>query len=130
MTLGAPALKEKPDPESTLIGEWDLKSLTVGGRPSESGSDRWAFAAGGTWAISAGGKVFISGPFTWDSKASPGTLGLGRAGDRQPADFCRYRYQIDGDTLTLSVGHDSNVPPADVQPGPNVTVRVFKRAPK
>ena len=125
LVLGAPNLK---DPPPSLVGEWVAESVTVGGKPSESGSDRWVFAAGGTWAIHNGEKVTGSGGFTWDPKQSPGTIDLAHGSAGPPTNLCRYR--LDGDTLMLSVGHDADVRPADVRPGPDVTVWVLKRAKK
>lgn len=128
LTVGAPALKDKPGPEPTLIGEWTPESLTVHGNPSEPGSAQWVFGADGTWARTVRGKVVISGSFTWDSKESPGTMDLVRGSGGGPADLCRYR--LDGDTLTLSFGHDLSVRPADVKPAKNTVVWVLKRAKK
>jgi len=125
LTVGAPALKEKPVPEPTLVGEWVPESVTVGGNPSEPGSDSWVFRADGTWAISATGKPLDGGQFTWDPKGSPGTVDLASTGGPRPANLCRYR--LDGDTLVLSVGHGPGVRPADVQPAPKATVWIFKR---
>jgi uncharacterized protein (TIGR03067 family) len=128
LTVGAPALKEKPVPEPTLVGEWAPESVTVGGHRSEPGLDRWVFAADGTWAIHGGGKAIDAGAFTWDPKRSPGTMDLASAVAGRPANLCRYR--LDGDVLVLSVGHDPDVRPADVQPATKTTVWVFKRVVK
>jgi uncharacterized protein (TIGR03067 family) len=128
LSVAAPGLKDKPAPEPTLIGEWVPESVTAGGRGIRPGLDKWVFGLDGTFAIWANGKVVQSGPFTRDPKAAPGTLDLGQAGGRGPADLCRF--QIDGETLTLSVGHDQGERPADLRPGPKVTVWIFKRAGK
>lgn len=126
LTFGAPALKEKPAPEPTLIGEWIPESVSVNGNPAESGTDRWMFAADGTRAVYTRGTAVDSGTFTFDPKGSPSTVDLSSPAAGRPPNLCRY--QLDGDTLVLSVGHDPGVRPADTQPGPNVTVWVFKRA--
>jgi uncharacterized protein (TIGR03067 family) len=125
LTVGAPALKEK-GPAPTLVGEWATESVTVGGRPSEPGAERWVFGADGTWAILSQEKELDRGPLTWDPKASPGTIDLvPGAASKGPMNLCRYR--LDGDTLVLSVGHEPGVRPVDVEPGPKATVWVFKR---
>ena len=121
----APALKEKAAPEPTVIGEWAPESVTVGGRPSEPGVDRWVFRADGTWAIIGRGKELSAGPLTVDPKAGSGTVDLA---DRAAAGQDNMgRYRVDGDTLTLALGHDWGVRPATVEPGPKVTIWVLKR---
>jgi uncharacterized protein (TIGR03067 family) len=125
LAVGAPNLK---DPPPSLIGEWVAESVTVGGKPWGSESEQWVFAAGGTWAIHNGEKVTGSGGFTWDPKRSPGTIDLAHGSADLPVNLCRY--QLNGDTLVLSIGHDAKVRPADVRPGPDVTVWVLKRAKK
>jgi len=127
LALGAPALKEKPAPESTLLGEWVPVSVTVGGRPSPPSSDRWAFRPDGTWAISAGGKELASGPLTGNAKLSPGTADLVDAASGI-VNLCRY--EVIGDTLTLSVGHCRAGRPAGLDPAPKATVWEFKRVVK
>jgi uncharacterized protein (TIGR03067 family) len=128
LIVAAPGLKDQPGPEPTLIGEWVPESVTASGRGIRPGLDKWVFGSDGTWGIWAGGKVLESGHLTWDPKASPGTLDLGEAGGGGRAKLCRYRFE--GDTLTLSVGHDPDARPTDVRPGLKVTVWVFKRAGK
>jgi hypothetical protein len=107
MTIGAPALKDKPGPEPTLIGEWIPESVTVNARPIQPGSDRWVFRADGTWAMS---------------------VDLSSVINSRPADLCRY--WVDRDTMVLSVGHVQGERPADLHPARNATVWVFKRAQK
>jgi uncharacterized protein (TIGR03067 family) len=124
----APALKDKPVPEPTLIGEWVPESVKVNGRPIQPGSDRWVFRADGTWAMSATGTEMDAGTFARDPKDSPGTIDLTSGTNTRPADLCRYR--VDGDTLVLSVGHVQGERPAELQPGRKVTVWVFKRVAK
>ena len=125
LAVGAPNLKEPP---TSLVGEWLAESVTVGVGPSESGSDRWVFSADRTWTIHHREKVTGSGDFTWDQKRSPGTIDLAHGSADLPVNLCRYR--LDGDTLVLSVGHDSHARPADVLPAKNTTVWVFKRLAK
>jgi len=126
-SVTAPALKEKPAPESTLLGEWVPVSVTVGGRPSPPSSDRWAFRPDGTWAISADGKELASGPLTGNPKRSPGTADLVDAASGI-VNLCRY--EVIGDTLTLSVGHCRAGRPAGLDPAPKATVWEFKRVVK
>ena len=87
VTFGAPALKDKPGPEPTLIGEWIPETVTASGRGVRPSSDKWFFGPDGTYAISASGKVLESG--SWNAKASPGILDLLEAGGGQPTGLCR-----------------------------------------
>ena len=125
LTAGAPALKDKPRPEATLVGEWAPESVTVGLRPAEPGADRWVFRADGTYAIQTGGKPADKGDATGDLGRSVGTLDLATRSAALPVNLCRFR--IDGDTLTMSVGHDPGVRPADLEVAPKATVWVMKR---
>jgi uncharacterized protein (TIGR03067 family) len=125
LAAGAPGLKEKAAPESTLVGEWAVESVTVRGRPVHAGSDRWVFRADGTWALYGRGQELAAGPLTIDPKAAPATIDLAERAAAGRTDLGRYR--VDGDTLTLALGHDWGVRPATVEPGPKVTVWVLKR---
>jgi uncharacterized protein (TIGR03067 family) len=128
LTFGAPALKDKPGPEPTLIGEWIPESVTVNGNSADFSRDQWVFRADGTYAVYAPRKETELGAFTWDPKGSPGTVDLAVTSAPRPVILCRY--QLDGDTLVLSIGHDPDVRPADVQPAKRTTVLVFKRVKK
>jgi uncharacterized protein (TIGR03067 family) len=121
----APGLKEKAAPEPTVFGEWVPESVTVRGRPVRAESDRWVFRADGTWAMYGRGKELVAGPLTVDPTAAPATIDLAERAAAGRTDLGRYR--VDGDTLTLAVGIDWGVRPATVDPGPKVTVWVFKR---
>jgi uncharacterized protein (TIGR03067 family) len=129
MTFAAPALKEKSGQESTLIGEWAPEAVTVNGNAVDAAeSGRWVFVTDGTWAIRARGEVIRSGTFTCDPKRSPDAVDLVYGSGGRPPSLCRYK--LDGDTLVLSVGHTPGERPADIRPGPDVTVWVLKRAKK
>src|SRR5690242_14009883 len=97
LSIAAPALREKPAPAPTLVGEWVPESVTVGGRTVTPGSDRWVFRTDGTWAISGRGQELDAGSFAWDPKASPGTVDLASGVMGRSANLCRF--QLDGDTL-------------------------------
>jgi uncharacterized protein (TIGR03067 family) len=121
----APALKEKAVPEPTLVGEWAVESVTVGGAPARLGSDRWVFRADGTMSILSQGKVLDSRDYAVGEKARVRALDLTERAGRGQTDPAVYR--IEGDTLTLSVGHQAGGRPADLEPGPKATVWVMKR---
>jgi len=128
MAVGAPALKDKPAPEPTLVGEWTAESVSVGGQPSTAGPNYWVFRADRTWAIRAQGADLDSGTYTGDARGSLGTADLVGTRGAPRTNLCRYR--IDGDTLILSVGHDPTVRPNNLDPGEKTTVWVFKRVGK
>jgi hypothetical protein len=122
LAADAPAPKDKAPPP-TVVGEWATESVTVGGRPSEAGADRWRFEADGTWAILSEGKPLDGGPFKRDANGK-GTIDLT---DKRGATTNLCRYKLDGDSLVLSVGHGRADRPEDTKPGPNTTVWVLKR---
>jgi hypothetical protein len=123
LALGAPALKDKPAP--SLLGEWVPEGVTVGGRPAAPGADRWVFRAGGTYALYAQGARLDGGDLTGDVGKAGGALDLAGGNRGLTANRCRFR--VDGDTLTLAVGHNPGGRPDDVGPGPRVTVWVMRR---
>jgi hypothetical protein len=128
LALGAPALKDPPKKEATIVGEWAVESVNVGAKPSSPSSDHWEFNADGTFSIHSDGKTLHSSHFVFDSKVTPCTLDIFPGGGGPPEHLCRF--QIDGDKLILSVGHDSKVRPADLEPAKRATVWVMKRLKK
>jgi uncharacterized protein (TIGR03067 family) len=127
LALGAPALKDPPKKEPTIVGEWAVESVSVGGKPASPASDRWVFNADGTYLISCGQRSY-PGTFSHDPKGSPGQLDLTLTDMGQQKNLCRF--QIDGDKLVLSVGHDSKIRPAGLEPGEGATVWVMTRIKK
>ena len=104
--------------------------MNVDGQPVRLESDWRTFGRDGTWAIFSHGTERERGPVVWDSKGSPGTLDLARPAANGPANLpalARARYRLDGDTLTLSIGHGPTGRPADLDPGKGVTVWLLKR---
>jgi hypothetical protein len=122
LAAGAPAPKDTAPPP-IIVGEWATESVTVGGRPSEAGADRWRFEADGTWSIFREGKLLDGGPFERDA-GGKGALDLT---DKRGSTTNLCRYKLDADTLILSVGHGRTDRPKDIKPGPGATVWVLKR---
>jgi hypothetical protein len=125
VAVSAPALKDKPAPETPLLGEWVPEGVTVGGRPATPGADRWVFRADGTYARHASGAHRTGGDLVGDVGQAEGTLDLYGETPGVPPTMCRFR--VDGDTLTLAIGHCRAGRPATVEPGPRATVSVMKR---
>jgi uncharacterized protein (TIGR03067 family) len=125
LPVSAPALKDKPSPEPTIVGTWAVESSNVNGRVIEPGSDRWVFNADGTQSIYGQGQLLQSATYSFGPRAAARTLDLVADAGGRHTNRCLYR--IDGDTMTLSVGHGQFGRPADLDPGKGVTVWVFKR---
>jgi len=129
VAVGAPALKDAPRKEPSIVGEWAVESVNVGGKPSKPASDRWAFNADGSFAIYSDGQPSkLPRHFVHDSKVSPSTLDLLPNGGDAPSHLCTF--QIEGDKLILSVGHDSKIRPAGLEPAEGATVWVMTRIKK
>jgi hypothetical protein len=128
LALGAPALKDPPKKEATIVGEWAVESVNVGATPSSPSSNHWEFNADGTFSIHSDGKTVTRSNFVCDSKVTPCTLDILPSGAGSTQHLCRF--QIDGDKLILSVGHDSNVRPSNLEPAEKTTVWVMKRVKK
>ncbi|HJZ93161.1 MAG TPA: TIGR03067 domain-containing protein [Gemmataceae bacterium] len=129
LSLAAPALKDRPKKESSIVGEWKAEQIIAGGKPARAQSSdvRWVFAPDGTRVISRDGKQAQTGTFEADPKAKPATLDL----DKGPAGDPRYLciYKIEGDTLTLNVGWPKADRPTEFASpaGAQCTLYVFRR---
>jgi hypothetical protein len=62
---------------------------------------------------------------TGDVGKAGGALDLAGGNRGLTANLCRFR--LDGDTLTLAVGHNPGGRPDGVEPGPKATVWVMRR---
>ena len=127
LSLGAPALKEKPRP-TTIVGEWVAEHLTVGGRDAPPKTEiRWVFSADGERSIINNGQRYVQGRYTTDPKALPATLDLDP--DKGPANSYACIYKIDGDTLTLNLGWQMAERPSSFKSpaGSKCTLYVFRR---
>jgi len=125
--VGAPALKDAPKKESSIVGEWAVQSISVGGTAGQPHADRWEFKADGTFAIYSSGKTLESSRYVSDAKVTLPTLDILPAAAGSTEHLCNFR--IDGDTLTLSVGHDK-VRPGRLEPGERTTVWLMTRIKK
>jgi hypothetical protein len=133
VTVGAPALKDRPAPPP-LVGEWEaLAFASEGGKLGASGEwadprPRWTFTADGRWANhypGARGLVIDGGGrYTLDPKASPPAITLtteSGLGAGQPGGDMTGTFRVDGDGLTLTLTSRSDG---------GVTKMTFRRAKK
>jgi len=129
LAVGAPALKDPPKKESSIVGEWKAEQIIAGGKPAaaQSSDVRWVFAKDGTRAISRDGKQAQTGTFAADPKANPANLDMDKGPAGEPRYLCIYK--IEGDTLTLNVGWPNASRPTEFASpaGSQCTLYVFKR---
>src|SRR5690349_18013713 len=75
LAVGAPAAKDPPRKEASVVGEWAVESAVVGGkRDDPPAGTTWTFTADGGSVLSvAGGKGAGPGPSTYtaDAKKDP-----------------------------------------------------------
>ena len=124
LAIGAPLVKDKAAPKPTLIGEWRVETVDVGGNGGNRQDTTWTFSAEGKFTIGTNGAGGQSMTYKVDLTGSPMTVDLNNGGIGH-SNLSIFR--IEGDTLTLGVGHNQGVRPTNLSPGPGVTVWVMKR---
>jgi uncharacterized protein (TIGR03067 family) len=111
LVVGAPAGKDPPKKEASIVGEWAVESAVIGGKRDDP-------PAGTTWAFTADGKsVFFipggadgaSGTYTTDAKKDPAQVDVSAGPKGMPM---KGIYKRDGDTLTLCMSLDRDDRPA------------------
>jgi uncharacterized protein (TIGR03067 family) len=132
LSVGAPAAKDKPKGDIDIVGEWLVVSQELDGKPDKPFADSLTFAADGKWE-----RVFEGKParncdkYIVDTTAKPATLDLLFTKDTN----IRGLYgivRVDGDILTLSYGHRSDVRPQKFESvaGSSNALVILKRKPK
>ena len=133
LTIGAPALKEKPKADNDIVGEWVLESMTSGGRgrPQANASPlRYTFTADGKWTVTRGELTLGSGMrgYFTDPKKNPATIDLISDTTEQEQSPRLGIYKVEGNILTLCLGRESDRPTAfEATARPRTTLYVFKR---
>jgi uncharacterized protein (TIGR03067 family) len=127
--VGAPTLKEKPNPAENLVGLWELESAE-GGKQQQAkkreGPLRYRFDKD-TWVVLEGDKEVVGArQFTFDPKAKPATLDFKI--EQGPAEVLGI-YKIEGDKLTICKSFPGETRPTTfgVQPGSRDYLMVFRR---
>jgi uncharacterized protein (TIGR03067 family) len=106
LTIAAPALKDKPGPDSLLVGEWLAEAVTIGGDfATEPGHGKLihVFTKDGAWIIRSGARPTRNRPcgFVTDLGKKPFEINL-RYEFEDPSDVCILGiFRVEGDTLTM-----------------------------
>lgn len=131
LTLGAPAIKDKPAPKPTIEGEWQVVSRFDNGAASTD-KNRWVFARGGTAEIreSTGGRVVSNLTYTLAPGGQENALDFYEGQGNGKADLRQTLFAIQGDTLTLCFTCGSTPRPTSLDPGTDNFVIVLKRVGK
>ena len=108
LSVSAPALKDPPRPEPSLVGRWANTEILINGTDGRPGNEdlTYEFTADGRWLSFWGGKERSRGEtYVVDPKARPATIDL--ITDKSWP--MRGIYKVQGDTLTvlLRVCNDS-----------------------
>lgn len=103
LTLGAPALRDKPGPTPTIEGEWKVASRFDGGKPSAD-NNVWIFRPGGGAEICepVGRHVVSNLTYTLSSGGRAREIDFLEAQGNGKSEPRRGIYRIEGDTLTVS----------------------------
>ena len=131
LAIGAPALKEKPQPKPTIQGEWRVESRSDRGVPSNDAN---------IWIFSPGGDAEIRNPME-GRVVSNLTYTLSTDGNLKTLDFMESQqigrpalprlgiYKLDGDNLMLSMTAGSTPRPSsfDTSKASGFIVIVLKR---
>jgi uncharacterized protein (TIGR03067 family) len=104
LTIAAPALKDPPKKTDTIVGEWEVESLTMGGQPSTTTGLKYTFTADGQWLIHRDGQVIgvaANRGFTMDNKTTPPSVDL--ISNTKAANMLRLQgiFKVEKDTLTI-----------------------------
>jgi uncharacterized protein (TIGR03067 family) len=103
LSVGAPAVKDPPKKEATIIGQWVGEKAVAGGMnlPVPDGGIIFTFAPDGLLTVTQGGRGKPdAGSYTVDPKKNPAEIDLVPAADKKEA-VLQGIYKLDGDTLTL-----------------------------
>jgi uncharacterized protein (TIGR03067 family) len=103
VVVAAPAPKEAPKKEATIVGEWIGEKAVSGGKelPVPPGGISMGFNADGTLTLHEGGKGNVkTGSYKIDPKKDPPEIDLSPPADKKD-DTILGIYKLEGDTLTL-----------------------------
>lgn len=117
LTIGAPALKDKPSPQD-LYGDWQFEQPQPPGTPGAGEFLRYRFNRDGTWQVLPGDKeVAARRGFKFDPGGRPPTVDF-NTDPRGRSPTVLGIYKIDGDRLTICDGYPPDPRPGDFVAGP------------
>jgi len=103
VSVGAPAAKDPPKKEPTIIGQWVGETAVAGGMnlPVPEGGIAFTFAADGVLTVTESNKPKPdAGSYRVDPKKDPAEIDLIPPADKREV-VLQGIYRLDGDTLTL-----------------------------
>lgn len=140
VTLAAPAPKEPPKKESSIVGEWVGEKLVIGGKemPLAKGLKgvRFTFTEDGKFTVQNESETPETGTYKVDPKKDPAEIDLVQPlGTKNGPTLGVYR--IEGDTLTMCFAFTLAGPKAPPRPAKlespadsDIMLMTFKRAKK
>lgn len=118
LAIGAPALKDKPNPQD-LHGEWEFDKPEAPGTPGAGEFYRYRFNKDGTWQVFRGDKEMAPRRnFKFDPDARPPTIDFSTPPARDNSPTLLGIYKIEGDRLTICSGYPADPRPGDFTTGP------------
>ena len=134
VVVAAPAPKEAPKKEPTIVGEWIGEKAVSGGKelPVPPGGIAMGFNADGTLTLHEGGKGNAkTGSYKVDPKKNPAEIDLVPPADKKD-DTILGIYKLEGDTLTLCFQKGSGERPMKFESpeGDRTVVITMKRVKK
>jgi uncharacterized protein (TIGR03067 family) len=124
LALGAPAPKDKPANDKSVIGDWVAEEVIVNGKPLVSlETTRWRFAADGTRGLYRDGAWEQAGSYIIGQDSSMDLNSL------NADELCPCLYKVSGDTLILCVTSSMTGRPKDFD-SVDCTKYVFRRVTK
>jgi uncharacterized protein (TIGR03067 family) len=129
--VSAPALKDPPPKTESIVGEWVIESVTLGGKAATSAAGiRYEYTADGQ-QITRGerGRKTNYHSYKVDPKADPPTIDMS-----SPASGPELRgiYKVEGDSLVFCFGFDADSRPTRFESpdGSRLILMVLKRVKK
>jgi uncharacterized protein (TIGR03067 family) len=111
LSLGAPASKDPPPKEPSILGEWVAVSQEANGKPATPFADVLVFKPDGKWERVFEGRALRNcEKYEFGATAKPATLSLIFTPETNVAGAFGI-IRVDGDTMTFSFGYNSRVRP-------------------
>lgn len=129
LAVSAPAAKDPPKPEATIVGEWRIESMTSDGRPERTHpSIRFEFTTDGQLIVRRDDAPTTVSHYRADPKADPPTIDVGETANALASPGL---FRVDGDKLLWCSSWDNKRPKALEAPnGSRQILVVLKRVRK